>query len=303
MASTTDRESPGYILRAVAPADWASLFILTVVTVTLLVAWLGGAPVRGWFFLHLLMLAGYAVLTAVMVRNRDAGWVRWVRAIVVIHVMFGLYNTLGRVVFVAIPWSGDPALDVIDARLFGIRPVLWAQRWITYGTLEFFSFCYGFFIPYLYLSILTGLVGRPDRERQRFVAGFAILYSISFLGYLYVPAKGPIVHNAADFTVTLSGGTFHGIVLKSIEAAGGPHGAFPSLHVGAATYACLFDLRYNWLRGATYLPLVVLIAMATVLLRYHYVIDWIAGLIFAGLAAWLSHAWTARWETANRSAP
>jgi membrane-associated phospholipid phosphatase len=69
--------------------------------------------------------------------------------------------------------------------------------------------------------------------------------------------------------------------------------------VGAAAYACLFDLRYNRLRGATYLPLVVLIAMATVVLRYHYVIDWIAGLSIAFFAAWLAHLWVARRETVN----
>lgn len=291
-------------VRAVAPADWASLFILSTVTITLLVAWLGGANVRGWFLVHLLMLIGYAALTVTMIRNRDAGWVPWARALVVIHVMFGLYSTLGRVVFVAIPWNADPWLDVVDNWLFGgVSPALWAQRWLSYGSVEFFSFCYGIFIPYLYLSILTGLVGRPDHERRRFVSGFAILYSISFLGYLYLPAKGPIVQNSAEFTTALSGGFWHGIVLRSIEAAGGPHGAFPSLHVGAASYACIFDLRYNRLRGATYLPLVVLIAIATVLLRYHYVIDWVVGLCIAGFATWLSHVWTARWEAANRFEP
>jgi len=291
-------------LRAVAPADWASLLILTTVTATVLVSWLSGTDVRGWFLVHLFILVGYAVLTVAMVRNRGASWVPWVRALVVIQVMFGLYTTLGHVVFIAIPWNADPLLDVVDTRLFfGTTPALWAQRYVTYESVEFFSFCYGFFIPYLYLSILTGFVGRPDHERQRFVAGFAILYSLSFLGYLYAPAKGPIVQNAAEFTTTLSGGIWHGIVLRSIEAAGGPHGAFPSLHVGAAAYACIFDLRYNRLRGATYIPLVVLIAVATVLLRYHYVIDWIVGLIFAGFAAWLSHKWTARWETANGCEP
>ena len=158
-------------------------------------------------------------------------------------------------------------------------------------------------IPYLYLSILTGLFGRPERERRRFITGFAILYAVSFLGYLFVPAKGPVVQNAAEFTIPLSGGMFHGMVLDVIEASGGPHGAFPSLHVGAAAYACLFDWRYNRLRGATYLPLVVLIAMATVLLRYHYVIDWLAGLLIAVFATWLSHTWTARWEEKNGLVP
>jgi hypothetical protein len=284
----------------VSPADWACLLILAVITVTLLVSLMAGAPVGGWLLVHLMMLAGYAMLAVLMVVHKDRAWVPLIRSCAVVAVMFGLYSTLGQSVFIAIPWNGDPVLDAMDTWLFGgVKPVLWAEQFITFRSLEFFSFCYGFFVPYLYLSILTGLFGRPEPERTRFLTGFAILYAISFLGYLFVPARGPVVHNAGDFMSVLSGGTFHGIVLHAIDASGGPHGAFPSLHVGAAAYACLFDLRYNRLRGLTYLPLVVLIAMATVFLRYHYVIDWITGLMIAAFATWLSHRWMARREAAE----
>jgi membrane-associated phospholipid phosphatase len=280
-----------------APADWACLFILTIVSVTLLVAWWNGMPARGWALIHLGMLIAYAALAVFMAFRKDQPSVPWIRAFAVVAIMFSLYSTLGKAVFIAIPWEGDAALHAIDTSLFrGITPALWAERFVTSGSLEFFSFCYGFFIPYLYLSILTGLIGRPQRERKRFITGFAILYAVSFIGYLFVPARGPILFNAADFATTLNGGFFHGLVVNAIEASGGPHGAFPSLHVGAAAYACLFDLRYNRLRGLTYLPLVVLIAIATVVLRYHYVVDLIAGLMIAFFAFGMSHTWTAARE-------
>jgi membrane-associated phospholipid phosphatase len=279
------------------PADWACLFILTTVNVTLFVAWLRGAPILGWMLLHLVIFFGYAALAAFMSIRRDRPWIPWVRAFAVVTIMFSLYSTLGQVVFIAIPWEGDPALHAIDTWLFGgVTPAIWAERFVTPGSLEFFSFCYGFFIPYLYLSILTGLIGRPERERERFISGFAILYAVSFIGYLFVPARGPILFNAADFSTALNGGFFHELVVNTIDASGGPHGAFPSLHVGAAAYACLFDLRYNRLRALTYLPLVVLIAMATVVLRYHYVVDWITGVMIAVFSFALSHAWTANRE-------
>jgi membrane-associated phospholipid phosphatase len=38
------------------------------------------------------------------------------------------------------------------------------------------------------------------------------------------------------------------------------------------------------LRGLTYLPIVVLITISTVLLRYHYVVDIVTGLLIAVLA-------------------
>ena len=300
--STSSGSVPRF--QRVFPADWAALFILLIVTATLGISALSGAQVKGWFLVHLAIFSAYCALTVVLSQNIGQTWVPMVRAAAIIAVMFGLYSTLGQAVFAAVPWNGDPTLDMLDTWLFaGTTPALWAERFASYGTVEFFSFCYGFFIPYLYLSILTGLIGRPGRERRRFITGFAVLYAVSFLGYLFVPAKGPIVQNAAEFAVPLSGGVFHGMVLHVIESAGGPHGAFPSLHVGAAAYACLFDWRYNRLRSATYLPLVILIALATVLLRYHYVIDWLAGLMFAGFAFWSSHAWTSRWEMDNGWAP
>ena len=51
-----------------------------------------------------------------------------------------------------------------------------------------------------------------------------------------------------------------------------------SLHVGAPVLALTFDLRYgDRLRGLVYVPLVLLIALATLVLRYHYVVDLVAG--------------------------
>ena len=47
-------------LRVVNPADWASLFILAVITITLFVALLVGAPVIDWLLLHASMLIVYA---------------------------------------------------------------------------------------------------------------------------------------------------------------------------------------------------------------------------------------------------
>ena len=207
-----------------------------------------------------------------------------VRGIGVIGVMFTLYTTLGHVAFAAIPWLADPWLAAADrALLLGRSPSLavepiGATRWAV-----LLSFAYAMFIPYLYLSIILSLVGRPPAERDEFVTGFAILYALSFLGYLFLPARGPVVWMAGDFTLPIHGGAFHRIILKSVEQVGGPHGAFPSLHVGASLYATLFDLRHrNPLRALIYFPLVALIALATLVLRYHYAVD----LLAAGTLAW-----------------
>lgn len=206
-------------------------------------------------------------------------------ALTTIGVMFTLYLTLATIPFETIPWIADPALSRADELLFfGTNPSLWLEPHVTAGRLEFFALVYALFIPYVYLSIFLGLVGRPDIERNAFVTGIAVTYALGFLGYLLVPARGPVVFLASDFAAPLQGGTFHGMIVRSVAQCGGPHGAFPSLHVGVSCFLCFFDLRWNRLRGLTYVPIVVLIMCATVVVRYHYVVDILAGVLVAAVA-------------------
>jgi membrane-associated phospholipid phosphatase len=159
------------------------------------------------------------------------------------------------------------------------------EGWVTPVRLEVLAFAYAVFIPYVYLSILVGLLGRPERERDEFFDGLALLYAMSFLGYLFVPARGPVVELAGRFQAPLDGGFFHQTVVDAVAQCGGPHGAFPSLHVAVSLYVCAFDLRYNRLRGLVYLPIVALIAVATVALRYHWVVDLAAGALLTWAAS------------------
>lgn len=276
------------MLRSLHPADTATLLILGIVTATLAVATAFGAPVAGSLATHVALLCAFAGVAWWLGRREWAV----VRGIAIIVVMFTLYTTLGHVAFTAIPWLADPWLEQADrALLLGRAPVLAVEPLAATGWARLLSFGYAMFIPYLYLSIILSLVGRPPAERDEFVTGFAVLYALSFLGYLFLPARGPIVHMAGDFTVPIDGGAFHQIILRSVEQVGGPHGAFPSLHLGASLFATLFDLRHrNPLRALIYLPLVATIAVATLVLRYHYAVDLVAAVILAFTASAVAKA-------------
>ena len=284
---------------ALHPADAATLFILGVVSATLLVAVLAGAPLGASLALHAGMMAAFAVL-AWRIGAREGAVVR---GLAVMAVMFTLYTTLGHVAFTAIPWVADPWLEAADrALLLGRSPSLAVEPLAATGWAKLLSFCYAMFIPYLYLSILLSLIGRPAKERDEFVTGFAVLYALSFLGYLFLPARGPIVQMAGAFTLPIDGGAFHRMVVRSVEQVGGPHGAFPSLHVGASLFATLFDLRHrNPLRALIYFPLVAMIALATLVLRYHYAVDLVAALALALLAVHVARVLIARRGDSGRT--
>ena len=244
---------------------------------------------------HLSVLAIFGTASWVFARWEHSPAVGYIRPIATAIVVFTLYSTLGKLGFAAIPYLADGFLSRADRWLLGFDPSLALQPFQSPGWVEFYSFVYGAFIPYVYLSLLLNCLGRDPGERDVFLTGWVLTYAISFLGYLFVPAHGPVLYQAADYDIALTGGVFYRGVLAGVEAGGGPHGAFPSLHIGCAMYFCLFDLKSNRLRGLTYLPMVLLIYVSTVFLRYHYVVDLIAGTLIASTCVVIT-----RWAFARR---
>lgn len=244
---------------------------------------------RPSWLLHLGLFLTFAVAVAAMASRPRADWVAWCRAIATIAVLLFLYSSLAAPVFAIIPWRADALFATADRALFGGHsPALWASAHIGRSGLEFWSLIYGFFVPFLYVSIFLGCVGRRAPEREEFLTGFSVTYAIAYLGYLFLPSTGPI-----EFFPSVApppGGPLHRMILSSVSATGGNHGAFPSLHVGASAYLCLFDWSHNLLRGMTYAPVVVLIGFSTLFLQYHYVVDLLAGLAIAIFANRLASA-------------
>ncbi len=286
-----------HFLAAATLSDILTLGILGLVAGTLSVCVIFQPSLLPNGMLHIGMFVAFLSFIRYIILHENAPWIPPCRGIATVSVLFILYRTLA-VSLTAIPWRADRTLSFIDTWLFlGINPSLWVEPHITLPFLEFFSFIYAVYIPFLYVAIFLGLTSRSSALRSLFLDGFAIVYAISFTGYLFAPAQGPIVYHADDFYAPLTGGFFYNLVADAIDAVGGPHGAFPSLHVGASAYLCLFDLIYHRKRGLLYLPFVCLIAVATIIVRYHYVIDLIGGLAIAAFSIHLTRRWQRHLQT------
>src|SRR5215813_4910607 len=283
----------GRLFDRTSPSDWVILALLFTIAATFTSRLLTVPQARGPWMVQLGLLLAFSFVIGLMALQPAARWVAWCRAIVTVGVLLFLYSSLAAPVFAIIPWRADASLEAIDRALFaGRSPALWAASHIGQSGLEFWSLIYGFFIPFLYISIFLGCVGRPAAEREEFLTGFSITYSIAYLGYLFLPSTGPV-----EFLPSAApppGGPLHRMILSSVAATGGNHGAFPSLHVGASAYLSLFDWRYSLLRGMTYAPIVVLIGLSTLFLQYHYVVDLVAGLAIAVAAVLLAAAFRRR---------
>lgn len=252
-----------------------------------------GNPLQA-FYQQALVLVLFSVTAFFSRALRHHSWIKTARCMLVLGLISFMYSALATLAFDYVPWRADASLLALDTALgFGelhtdLAPALTQSVWVT----ELLSLSYAAFIPYLLISFYIHTITAKANTTQLFLNSVAIMYAFGFLGYLFVPAYGPVVHLADQVNLPIVGGFFHDVVTQSIDRAGGPHGAFPSIHMAGAMLFCLFDFRHgDRSRAWVYMPLVVLIAAATVVLRYHYVVDLVAGAMIATAAIFIAERW------------
>jgi len=200
----------------------------------------------------------------------------------------------------------DDSLLRLDLRLFGFEPALWLQRFNVAAVVEYFSFYYlsYFFIIAAFMVAMLWL-RRPDRVTSEYAIGTMLVLMLGQLGYLLVPATGPIHHFADLFDGPVRGGVLWASIGQTVNSSGALKDVFPSLHTAIPCYYALFAWRQarqnrRW-RPAAWLVswFAAHIVISTMLLRWHYLIDVLAGLLLALLSWWLA-ARLAELDTARR---
>ncbi len=224
----------------------------------------------------------------------------WLPAILCILV----YENLHDLVRLMHAETFDPQLAAVDAWIFGVQPTLWLQRWTTPWLTDLLSAAYAsYFITPAILGGLLYVSGRIAEFRTFMLVVIVTLY-LGFLGYVLVPAVGPIhfLSGQYDAPARLSGLVFHRGAEALMEAWRPIHrDCFPSLHTAVSTLTSLWawrtrrSYRLGPLVAAIYLPLNGALWFATVYLRYHWVIDLVAGWLLAAVVAWSVPPLARRW--------
>lgn len=211
-------------------------------------------------------------------------WRNRIRILIAVGVFGGLYKSLTPVIHEVMPWNSDALLAAGDERLLRDGPYRFADWANTGFGIALFSAIYLFYLPYIHVcGVHHALLNRdPERQRQT-VLGFSLVYAFGFLGYLFLPAYGPILFCPEAYGAPIHNGWMSRLVARVVEAGGGAHGAFPSLHVATSLFFLGLDYRFARRRFWVCLLPVGLIPLATVVVRYHYVVDLLAGIALAGL--------------------
>src|SRR5262245_17595579 len=230
----------------------------------------------------LAMIATNVVVIAACRANPSR--VRWIARLLFHPIAMNVsFQQLRTAIPAVNPWKADLVLQAIDRHLVGGNLSLAMQSWTHPVATEILSACYILFFPYLLSSLIWYFCG--DLELlKRFCVGLFSLYGIGFLGYSLVPAGGPYLAMAGEFEVPLEGYSITQWNDALVRMGSNGADVFPSLHCAVSAFLLAFDYRHKRRRFWLCLVPAMGLWLSTVYLRYHYLIDCLAGFALTAVA-------------------
>ena len=192
------------------------------------------------------------------------------------------YSLWGDATHLLVTHDRDAALIAWDQRLFGFQASVALQRFAHPALTAWMRFAYNFHPFNVPLVALFIYLRRSRSSFREIMSGLMVISFFGFLGYLLVPAVGPIYTLKDQYYVDLGSMQFMDYVRIRRDI-------FPSLHAGISFLVWLYAYRNSrWLFWILS-PLILSLWISTVYLRQHYLIDVVAGLALAPLCFLLAN--------------
>lgn len=248
------------------------------------------------------LLVGYIILLLLALFISYARW-RW-REINIVRILCDfspiffilvIFELLGWITPYVRP-DVDNLLIKIDLAIFGVHPTVWLERFFITWVADILSLAYisYYFIPLILILILY-FRGKPE-EFSLTVSTLLLGYYICYMGYIFMPAIGPRFTLASLQQIPLQGGVIMNTVVDTLNALeGNQRDCFPSGHTQTVLISLWFAFKYRRPLFWIYLPIIIALIISTVYLRYHYVIDLVAGFAAAGITLLLGTRLWAWW--------
>lgn len=217
------------------------------------------------------------------------------RRLYVIPVIYLMYDQVHSFVRVVHPRDYDDLLIAADRVIFGGDPTHLLASISSPILTEYLQICYMLFylLPILHAVELwkTGDLERLDQ----FIRAMTFCYFISYLAYFIMPAVGPrfTLHSYENVDNDLPGLILTPVLRSFVDVGGGiPIGVtdpvsvvnrdcMPSGHTWLTLVNIIMAFRFGSRSRWIFLVIGGSLIFATVYLRYHYVVDILAGVLLA----------------------
>ena len=282
-----------------SPVDLASIVFLLFITMLNLVF---HTRVQQWPTLILVNLA-IIVLIGILAWGAETkqtklliGLHRWYCYFIIIFIFKEIYLMVHPIH----PVDYDQFFISIDRWMFGVNPTEWMMRFAHPVLTEILQIAY--FSYYILFIVLGVELYRRYAIEDFDKAAFLIVYGfyLSYLGYFVLPGVGPrfTLHSFSSLELELPGILLTDLLRAIInvgESIPRAHpnpievvqrDVFPSGHTQLTIIVMTLGLRYRLKARWFLLVFGSLLIVATVYLRYHYVVDLIAGALLAWFTIW-----------------
>ena len=193
----------------------------------------------------------------------------------------------------------DPFFIRLEGRLFGVQPSLEAMTWLPYLWVSelFYAAYFSYYV--MIVGVGVALFLRHREQFFHYVSVVSFVFYLCYLIYIFTPVMGPriFLREIPEYRLpddvqpevvprsppAIQAGPFYQLMAWIYRIFESPGAAFPSSHVAVALGTVCFSFLY--LRRVRYVHLAValLLCLATVYCRYHYVVDVIAGALTAAV--------------------
>lgn len=293
-------------LRKLSPLDLYGTFYLVVLLFCVL---FGHGPRRDHAVVVVSLDLIFCLVLIYAVRIKRAVPTNWFVELVyrlsMLGVTAGTYLQLKYILPAASRAALDAQIYSFDMKVFGVEPSLLWDQYVTPRTTEWFAFFY-----YSHFFVLTAhaipflLFGKNQRRLVHVVMMTLLVFCTGHLLYIAVPGFGPTHHLKDLFVNRLEGGLFWNLVQKAVATNGAQKDIFPSLHTAGPSMFVMFawvhrkstPFKYTWAFLGVWTTQIII---ATMFLRWHYLVDIVAGLILAATSCYLALRIT-DWEIARR---
>jgi len=282
-----------------SPVDLASIVFLLFITMLNLVF---HTRVQQWPTLILVNLA-IIVLIGILAWAAETkqtklliGLHRWYCYFIIIFIFKEIYLMVHPIH----PVDYDQLFISIDRWMFGVNPTEWMMRFAHPVLTEILQIAY--FSYYILFIVLGVELYRRYAIEDFDKAAFLIVYGfyLSYLGYFVLPGVGPrfTLHSFSSLELELPGILLTDLLRAIINAGESiprahpnpievvQRDVFPSGHTQLTIIVMTLGLRYRLKARWFLLVFGSLLIVATVYLRYHYVVDLIAGALLAWFTIW-----------------
>ncbi|GIV49985.1 MAG: hypothetical protein KatS3mg038_0506 [Candidatus Kapaibacterium sp.] len=288
-------------LRGVLTAlDWYTLGIMAVYSV-LAIVFYPIVPRATTILVTNVLFATAIVAIAWLSQLTASRTLRLLRFFYVIPMVYPMYQQSQQLVPALHPRDYDWLLIELDRMLFGTDPTRWMAKFAHPVLTEYLQLCYVSFYLLPIAVALSFFVQRRIPTMLRFGRMIVFGFYVSYLAYFALPAIGPrfTLHDFSRLDEELPGLVLTPALRALVNEGGGiePGEPFPERVVNrdcfpsGHTMMTLLTIVLAWrCRSVLRVPVTIVglsLIVATVYLRYHYVVDLIAGAACALAMLWL----------------